>query len=209
MSFNGSSDQDLLKRLVAAKNEGFIEELLALFEGKLYGFCSNLLQDETATEEVLSRVFEKVITTLDQAVEDNLAVSSLLYRSVVEEIAVQESASEQTLEKSITKENLRLVVPNLAENTLEQYNDKDYLRLAVQSLPYEYKVVYLLHEATQLDALEISKILSISELEIKAYLHRARLMVCSYLRKKESPVLSSKINAPKAKKVEKNQEIIL
>lgn len=192
MSLNGSSEKDILNRLFSGQNEGLVEELLALFGNKLYGFCSNLLADDSSAEKILSSAIDRALGLINEAVETNIGVSSLLYRSVVEEISIQEQqTSEAALSATITKDNLKLVSSEMSD----QGSDKHTLKIAVQALPYEYRVVYLLHETMQVEVVEITKILGISEIEVKAYLHRARLMVIRYLRMKNSPILNSNLAA--------------
>ncbi len=176
MGVVSSSEDELLSRFQSGFEFGF-EELVSRFEGKLYNLCLGLTQCETQSEAVLSDVFCRALDEVQSVVESNMSITNWIFRAAVDEAAERERVRHPELERPET-----LIIE--IENGREAKQDETaLLRAAVQNLPYEYRVVYLLHDTMSFPVSTVSEILGVSEIETRAFLHRARLMVCRHLRR--------------------------
>ena len=106
-----------------------------------------------------------------------MSITNWLYRAAIDEAADREQLRHPELERPET------LIITITDGKEVKEDEPGLLRAAVQNLPYEYRVVYLLHDTMSLPVEEVSEILDVSELETRAFLHRARLMVCRHLRR--------------------------
>lgn len=174
-----SSDVELLARFDSGFDVGF-EELVVRYEHKLYSLCLNLTRSEMEAEAILSEVFCAALDELPRLIEDRASISTWMYRMVVERAGEREQTRLPELDIRFSPTHIEVLESGRAP--IEQ-DDAELFRSAVQNLPYEYRVVYLLHESMELMLTQIRELLDLSELEARAFLHRARLMVCRHIRR--------------------------
>lgn len=196
MGVDSSSEKENAVRFESGLDSGF-EELVARLEGKLYSLCLNLTHNDTETEEVMGRVYGRAIDEAQQLVEKNVSMVNWIFRSAIDEAAEQEKLrdlefqGQETLIMSVVEEN---------ETANTNGRDEELLQTAVRNLPYEYRAVYLLHDMVSFSIEDITSILEISDIEARAFLHRARVMVCRSLRRFRSLDSSVQpVTAPQAK----------
>ncbi|MFN8388965.1 MAG: hypothetical protein U0136_01595 [Bdellovibrionota bacterium] len=182
MGVGNSSEKEILGRFLTGSEVGF-EELVTRYESKIYSLCLNLTRNEADSEAVLSDVFCKALDELHTVCESNISLSNYLYRTTIELASEKDAVAHPELESSSHSRMMQVVSAALEDHYDESGDDEGLLRAAIHNLPYEYRAVYLLHEAMGVEMNDVMEILQVSELEARAFLHRARLMVCRYLQR--------------------------
>ena len=174
-----SSDKELLERFQSGFDLGF-EELVERYEHKLYSLCLSLTRSEVEAEAVLSQVFCSALDQLPQVIDDCKPVGSWLVRLTVECAAEREQSKLPDIDVKFSPTHIQIL--ESGRDSVEQ-DETELFRSAVHNLPFEYRVVYLLHESMNLSLDQVSNVLGISEIEARAFLHRGRLMVCRHIRR--------------------------
>lgn len=175
MSAVGSSDRISLEKFLAGSEAGF-EELVVRYESSVFALCLFMTRSQDEAEELLSAVFCDAYRQWPLQ-EGEFSVALWLYRRVIEG-ATQPRCFEQS-------ENLETLVLEV-EGDLPFRSATGELMLAVRRLPYEYRAILVLCDVLTISLAEAALALSISELEARAYLHRARLMTVRRLAKQGS-----------------------
>ena len=107
-----------------------------------------------------------------------LSLVNYIFRSAIDEGAEQERIRENEFQQPET-----LIMAIEDDSEFQNMADEELLKTAVRNLPYEYRAVYLLHDMVSFSVSEICSMLELSEIEVRAFLHRARVMVCRSLRR--------------------------
>ena len=129
---------------------------------------------------MLSTVFCRAFDQIGKLEKDEQTLSQWLFRTAIDEAAELELTAHPKIERPETV--ILTVVPNPDISELPA-SQSELIRVAIRNLPYEYRVVYLLHDASGLGVEETADILQLTQLETRAFLHRARLMICRHLRR--------------------------
>ncbi len=168
-----SSDRDLLETFVAGSAIGF-EELVSRYETKVFALCNSLARTPIEAEEILADVFCEAYSVLP-ALDKDSSIALWLFRRTIE-LAVERREKFDILDGSTPIEQ--------SANPFDTSANSAFIVAftgIAKKLPAEYLVVFLLADILLLDLAEVSEIIETSELEVKAYLHRARLMVVRHL----------------------------
>lgn len=147
------------------------EELISQYSGPVYRLCLNVSQSRSESERVLNDVFAEALQSIADLSQEQMTVTRSLLRSAVARMAESEQARTDGMQPSAGDQS----VDDL-RGTISQ---------VLASLPYEYRVVYSLREVLDLSIAETADVLGISELEARAYLHRARLEVFREVRRRK------------------------
>ncbi len=165
MSAVGSLDRKSLEKFLAGSEAGF-EELVVRYESSVFALCLFMTRSQDEAEELLSAVFCDAYRQWPVQ-EGEFSVALWLYRRVIE------GASQPRFHSQ--SESIETLVLEV-EGDLPLRSASGELMLAVRRLPYEYRAVLVLCDVLTLPIIQAAAALSISELEARAYLHRARLM---------------------------------
>ena len=191
MSVVNSPDKEIINRFLTGSEVGF-EELVSCYEKKIYSLCLSLTHNESDSEAVLSDVFCRALDEIGSVASQNISIANWLYRATVENAAAREQLREPS---DATKSAMEQILSSAVAQHYDETGDEEGLfRSAIQNLPYEYRTVYVLHEVVSVSLDDVMEILQLSELETRAYLHRARLMVCRYLQRFR-PATAAMMNA--------------
>ena len=182
MSAVGSSDRISLEKFLAGSETGF-EELVVRYESSVFALCLFMTRSQDEAEELLSAVFCDAYRQWPLQ-EGEFSIALWLYRRVIEG-----ATQPRSFEQSESLETLVLEV----EGELPPRSATGELMLAVRRLPYEYRAVLVLCDVLTLPIAQAALALSISELEARAYLHRARLMAVRRLTKSPSADLGGEL----------------
>ena len=146
------------------------EELISQYSGPVYRLCLNVSQSHSESERVLNDVFAEALESIADLSQEQMTVTRSLLRSAVARMAESEQsrAGAETAPATQSVDDLRGTISHV-----------------LASLPYEYRVVYSLREVLDLSVAETADVLGISELETRAYLHRARLEVFREVRRRK------------------------
>lgn len=145
-----------------------IETLVSQYEQNVFNLALNLTNDEARSEQILQEVFAAAVETADTA--EDFAAS--IYKTAIGR-ATEPSTS---LDKSVTKiiEKIYAGSEPAAETGAR---GSAAVEEAMNRLPLEYKLVFWLRDVAGLSFEEIGEALELSVDEVRARLHRARLMV--------------------------------
>ena len=187
-------DEALLARLRAG-SAGAVDDLLALYQGKIFNLAMSILKNEGDAEEATQDVFMTVIRKV-HSFQGNSALYSWMYRICVntclmrlrgkrrsETVSIEEFMpvfTEEGMHASPMDDWSKEVERNALNEELGQM-----IRKYTDQLSEKYKVVFVLSDVEGLSNEETAQILGLTVPAVKSRLHRARL----YLREQLSRYL--------------------
>jgi RNA polymerase sigma-70 factor (ECF subfamily) len=187
-------DEVLLDRLRKGSPDA-VDELLRLFQGKIFNLAMSILKNESDAEEATQDVFMTVIRKAD-TFKGNSALYSWMYRICVntclmrlrgkrrsDTVSIEEFMpvfTEEGMHASPMDDWSKEVERNALNEELGQM-----IRKYTDMLSEKYKVVFVLSDVEGLSNEETAQILGLTVPAVKSRLHRARL----YLREQLSRYL--------------------
>lgn len=127
---------------------------------EIFTLCNSIIQGSTEIEAILEGVVNAVGSAIKEGADNTRSVA---FAAALAKLAELEEAGQQLVPAESIK----------ADSLFETY---------VAKLPFESRVVYVLHDSFEFSVEELAELLKISELEVKAYLHRARLEMVRSMR---------------------------
>ncbi len=187
-------DEVLLERLRKG-TPGAVEELLHLFQGKIFNLAMSILKNESDAEEATQDVFMTVIRKAD-TFKGNSALYSWMYRICVNTCLMRlrgkrrsETVSIEEFMPVFTEEGMHASPIDDWSKEVERkaLNEElgEMIRRFTGELSEKYRVVFVLSDIEGLSNEETAKILGLTVPAVKSRLHRARL----YLREQLSRYL--------------------
>ncbi len=177
------NDQELIQEFKKGNKDSF-EELVSRYSNKAFSLATRLTRNQQDAEEVLQDVFVTVYRKI-AGFEGKSSFSSWLYRVTVNAALMKLRKRRQDHSMSIED-----ILPQLRDSVAfksPDHLDVDTVALkhqlttaledAIQTLPDEYRPVFILRDVDGLTSKEVSKILSISVPAVKSRLHRSRMML--------------------------------
>lgn len=165
-----------LEQVVAKEYQDSLEAIVSRYEGKAFALYELLVPAGEGSVEALSKAFASALNAFERGQEE-VSLEILLYREIIKSAVefLQECNAcipeESGWQPSVFTSNR--ISPNKSTPKVDS---------AVHSLPIEYRVIFSLRDVLKLQNEVVQEILSITELEIRAYLHRARLMLFRVMR---------------------------
>lgn len=162
------------------KNEKSLDNIMQLYQNKVYNTCLGLLQNENDADEITQDVFVKMYQNIS-SFKGESAFTTWLYR-----IAVNESL--QFLRRKKAKRALGFITSLFDSNNkdvesvdfihpgvlVEQKENAQFLFKAIKNLPENQKVVFTLKNIEMLSQQEIASIMHLTEGAIESLLQRAK-----------------------------------
>ena len=187
-------DEALLERLRKGTPEG-VDELLHLFQGKIFNLAMSILKNESDAEEATQDVFMTVIRKAD-TFKGNSALYSWMYRICVNTCLMRlrgkrrnDTVSIEEFMPVFTEEGMHASPMDDWSKEVERkaLNEElgQMIRKFTDQLSEKYKVVFVLSDVEGLSNEETAQILGLTVPAVKSRLHRARL----YLREQLSRYL--------------------
>ena len=187
-------DGELLAGLRAGSSSA-VDELLRLYQGKIFNLAMSILKNESDAEEAAQDVFMTVIRKVG-TFQGNSAFYSWIYRICVNTCLMRLRGKRRTQRISIeefmpvfTDEGMYAspMVDWSKEVERDALNEElgGMIRKYTEELSENYRVVFVLSDVEGLSNEETAKILGLTVPAIKSRLHRARL----YLRERLSRYL--------------------
>lgn len=187
-------DEGLLERL--RKGEpGAVEELLRLYQGKIFSLAMSILKNESDAEEATQDVFMTVMRKVN-TFKGNSAFYSWIYRICVNTCLMRLRGKRR--ENTVAIEDFMPVFTEegMHASPLDDWSKEverkalnqelgKMIRKFTEELSEKYRVVFVLSDIEGLSNEETAKILGMSVPAVKSRLHRARL----YLREQLSRYL--------------------
>ena len=168
--FGGFMSEGRTEQVVAKEFQENIEAIVSRYEGKAFALYELIVPGAEGAAEILASAFRSALKSFEQGTEE-LCLEVLLYREIIRTSV--DYLDEAGCFRSEESEWEPAVLPSAASRKVDS---------AVHTLPIEYRIVFSLRDVLRLQTETVQQILSITELEIKAYLHRARLMLFRTMR---------------------------
>jgi len=180
------SDEILVKKSQKGDYPSF-EELVKRYEKKIYNLAYRIMGNKEDASDVLQETFLQAFKKL-ATFKGKAKFSTWLYRIAVNICLMRKRKGKKmetvsldvpilTKKEDEIKRELR---DDWSENplaTLENKEVKKTLSEAIDSLPEEYRTVFLLRGLNGLSNEEVAEVLKISLPAVKSRLHRARLFL--------------------------------
>ena len=187
-------DGELLAGLRAGSSSA-VDELLGLYQGKIFNLAMSILKNESDAEEATQDVFMTVIRKVG-TFQGNSAFYSWIYRICVNTCLMRlrgkrrnETVSIEEFMPVFTDEGMHASPMDDWSKEVERdaLNEElgQMIRKYTEELSEKYRVVFVLSDVEGLSNEETAKILGLTVPAIKSRLHRARL----YLREQLSRYL--------------------
>ena len=187
-------DDELLAGLRAGTSSA-VDELLGLYQGKIFNLAMSILKNESDAEEAAQDVFMTVIRKVE-TFQGNSAFYSWIYRICVNTCLMRlrgkrrnETVSIEEFMPVFTDEGMHASPMDDWSKEVERdaLNEElgQVIRKYTEELSEKYRVVFVLSDVEGLSNEETAKILGLTVPAIKSRLHRARL----YLREQLSRYL--------------------
>lgn len=163
------------ENLVALTREGHqsaFETLVSRYQGRLLGFCRQMLRSTEDAEDVLQEVFVAAYNAMI-ADERPINVKPWLYR-----IARNRSLNHMRRQKAIGVDDFDLHVADHGRTTADEVGQREELRLLmgdVQALPESQRTALLLREIDALSYDQIAEAMETTVPSVKSLLVRARV----------------------------------
>jgi len=164
-----SIDDSLLSGFVAGSDEDF-ELLISRHANSLFNTAYYATGSLDMAEEILLSVYCEAYRSVAQT-NAKTTVKYWFYRQVVEQIVQHlEVAAEIANELSDDSDS------ELEKDYIED-SSRENIRRALLTLPFEYRMVFVLRDVMQFEKVEVAEILETDEVAVTAILHRSRLML--------------------------------
>ena len=195
MSAERWKEDEVLLESLRKGTLGAVDELLRLYQGKIFNLAMSILKNESDAEEATQDVFMTVIRKVD-TFQGNSAFYSWIYRICVNTCLMRlrgkrrnETVSIEEFMPVFTDEGMHASPMDDWSKEVERdaLNEElgQMIRKFTEELSEKYRVVFVLSDVEGLSNEETAKILGLTVPAIKSRLHRARL----YLREQLSRYL--------------------
>lgn len=174
------SDEELVQRAQQDDERAF-GMLVQRYESKVYSLALRMVRNPEDAEDVLQDTFLRAFRGIKSFL-GNSTFSTWIYRIAANSALMRlrkkqlptvsiEDAEERETPISITDWKPGPVEQLLTQETLRAMEE------AIESLPPEFRQVFILRDVEELSNAEVAEILDLSVAAVKSRLHRARLKV--------------------------------
>jgi len=187
------SERLLLSRLQARDEEAF-EEMVGLYQNKIYNLVYRMMGNAGEAEEVAQEVFVTVFKSIDSFRGDS-KLSTWLYRIATNHCKNRlkylgrrsykatgelDEAVERELQDTQTTSSMRPHIDG-PEAVLEGLELERTVQAGIAELDEEHRTLVLLRDVEDLSYDEIAKVTGLELGTVKSRLHRARLQLKEFL----------------------------
>jgi len=177
------TDKDLV-HLFQAGNIPAYEDLISRYTEKVYRLAFRITRNSEDAEEILQDVCISVFQKIN-SFEGKSAFSSWLYRITANaslmKLRQRKKHSSLELDEKILTEQDNWTYQRSDTCDVEYMSIRHELRIrlkkAIQSLPEDYKAIFMLRDVDGLSNIEIAELLNLSVAAVKSRLHRSRLLL--------------------------------
>lgn len=157
------------------------EQLVAEYGDRVYGIALRITGAPSDAEEVMQDAFLHAFQSWS-SYRGEAAPTTWLYRIVVNE-ALMRVRSRRPVDRLMEQDEPLEIVDWSGDVAQAAIRDElqEQLESAISRLPEDFQVVLVLRDLDGLSTAEAAEILDISEAAVKSRLHRARLMLRSFL----------------------------
>ena len=174
------TDEELVRRAKADDSRAF-GELVSRYESKVYSLALRMVRNPEDAEDVLQDTFLRAYRGI-KSFQGNSTFSTWIYRITANSALMRlrkrqlPTVSIEDSDERETPINIADWAPGPVEQLLSQ-ETQQAMSEAIDSLPPEFRQVFVLRDIEELSNSEVAEILEISIAAVKSRLHRARLKV--------------------------------
>ncbi len=196
-----ATDDALVKRAQQDDERAF-GELVTRYESKVYSLAMKMLRNPEDAEDVLQETFLRAYRGL-KSFKGNSTFSTWIYR-ITANSALMRLRKKQLPQVSIEDSDERetpIAIADWAPGPAEQLLNQEMQRVmdeAIESLPHEFRQVFILRDVEEMSNSDVAEILDLSVAAVKSPLHRARLKVRNRLAQYFSEIKSNRATGAKA-----------
>jgi RNA polymerase sigma-70 factor (ECF subfamily) len=178
------NDEELVQRAQQDDERAF-GELVRRYEHKVYSLALRMVRNPEDAEDVLQDTFLRAFRGI-KSFKGNSTFSTWIYR-IAANSALMRLRKKQLPTVSIEDASEReapIAIADWKPGPVEQLLTQETFRAmedAVDSLPAEFRQVFILRDVEELSNAEVAEILDLSVAAVKSRLHRARLRVRNHL----------------------------
>ena len=174
------TDQELVRRAQSDDDRAF-GELVGRYESKVYSLSLRMLRNPEDAEDVLQDTFLRAYRGL-KSFQGNSTFSTWIYR-IATNSALMRLRKKRLPTVSIDQadeQEAPLEIADWKPGPVEQLmteETREAMEQAIESLPPEFRQVFILRDVEELSNAEVAEVLDLSVAAVKSRLHRARLKV--------------------------------
>jgi len=174
------TDEQLVRKSQQDDERAF-GELVSRYESKVYSLALKMVRNPEDAEDVLQDTFLRAYRGI-KSFKGNSTFSTWIYR-ITANSALMRLRKRQLPTVSIDDADEREAPINIADwapGPVEQMLNQETqaaMTEAIESLPPEFRQVFVLRDIEELSNAEVAEILDLSVAAVKSRLHRARLKV--------------------------------
>lgn len=182
------TDEELIEVVLSGNHSAF-EEIFFRYHQKAYNLAMRISRNQDDAEEIIQEVFTSVFSKLNRF-EGKSTFSSWLYRITVNTAFMKLRGRKK--HDAMSLEDDVLPVQNCWAEKRSDASDvnflssrhelKQHISEAIDSLPSEYRAIFVMRDVDGLSNQEVAEVLNISIAAVKSRLHRTRLMLRKKLR---------------------------
>ena len=175
-----ATDEELVHRAQKDDERAF-GELVTRYESKVYSLAMKMLRNPEDAEDVLQETFLRAYRGIKNF-KGNSTFSTWIYR-ITANSALMKLRKKQLPQVSIEDSDERetpISIADWAPGPVEQLLNQEMQRVmdeAIETLPPEFRQVFILRDVEELSNADVAEILDLSVAAVKSRLHRARLKV--------------------------------
>jgi RNA polymerase sigma-70 factor (ECF subfamily) len=176
---------ELVREIVGGRVDRF-EELVGLYEKRLYNFGLRMCGDASDAEDLVQESFLNIFRYLKNFRYET-RLKNWIYRIATSVCLKKRRRSKFAPEKELPLEDFlpdktaqTAATPRWASLPIDQVLDRELAQVmkeAVVDLPKKYRLVFLLRDVEGFSTQETGDILNITPANVKVRLHRARLFL--------------------------------
>ena len=176
---------ELVRDIVGGRVDRF-EELVALYETRLYNFGLRMCGDADDAEDLVQESFLNIFKYLKKFRYET-RLKNWIYRIATSVCLKKKRRSKFAPEKELSLDEFlpdetapRSTTPRWASLPIDQVLDRELaevMKSAVVDLPEKYRLVFLLRDVEGFSTQEAGDILNLTPANVKVRLHRARLFL--------------------------------
>ena len=177
-------EEELIRKIQQGDSRAF-GEIVARYEKKVYNLGLKFLHNREDAEDILQETFLSVFKSIKNF-KGKSSLSTWIYKIAVNNALMRIRKRENrefvdlddyTIDFGKDYSDVAPDIPVEPLNELLQKEFKDKLDTYIDSMPENYKSVFLLRDMENLSTKEVSEILGISQPAVKSNLHRARIFL--------------------------------
>lgn len=186
-------EEQLVERL-QRRDEAAFNELVRLYQGRVYRVVLRMLGDEAEAEDLAQEVFVTVFKSIDQFRGDS-KLSTWLYRVAINHaknrlkyMKRRARGSHKEFDEVGDREGIESATMNTShqvprpDHALEGRQTEGIIQQALRELPDDHRELVVLRDVQQLSYEEIQEVTGLASGTVKSRLHRARLALVEKVR---------------------------